>query len=356
MDPLTVLGTISGTSADGIDLAEIETNGERLQATGLARTLAYRPQTRAAILASIAAGPADRSGWPALAAAITEDHAAAITAFRAETGTRPDLVVFHGQTIWHDPSAGETVQLGDPQQLADALRLPVIGDLRQADVAAGGQGAPLVPVFHKALAGKLRQPMCFLNIGGVSNLTYIDGEDLLAFDVGPGNALLDDFIRRSGVDDFDRDGRWSSGGHVDVARLVVALTHPYFAQPAPKSLDRNAFSLKWVEGMSLPDGAATLAAITAEAVARAVALLPREPRLWVVCGGGRRNPTIRAELAQRVAGKVEDADAHGIDGDALEAQAMAFLGARFMAGLPTSYPATTGAREPVIGGRLYRPR
>lgn len=356
MEPLTVLGTISGTSADGIDLAEIRTDGVQMQAAGLSRTLPYQPQTRLAILAAIAAGPAARSGWKALSDAVTEDHQTTIAAFLDETGNRPDLVVFHGQTIWHDPSAGETVQLGDPQQLADALRLPVIGDLRQADVAAGGQGAPLVPVFHKALAGKLRQPMCFLNIGGVSNLTYIDGEDLLAFDVGPGNALLDDFVRRSGVDDFDRDGRWSSGGHVDVARLVVALTHPYFAQPAPKSLDRNAFSLKWVEGMSLLDGAATLAAITAEAVARAVALLPKEPKLWVVCGGGRRNPSIMAELAQRVPGKVENADAHGIDGDALEAQAMAFLGARFMAGLPTSYPATTGAREPVIGGRLYRPR
>ncbi|WP_179956068.1 anhydro-N-acetylmuramic acid kinase [Pannonibacter tanglangensis] len=353
---MKVLGTISGTSADGIDLALIETDGERLSGTGAAGIRPYRATTRAAILGAIAAGPSDRGTWPALADAITRDHATAIAEFLAGTGETPDLVVFHGQTVWHDPAAGETVQLGDPQGLADTLGLPVIGDLRQADVAAGGQGAPLVPVYHQALAAGLGQPLCFLNIGGVSNLTYIDGDTVVAFDVGPGNALLDDFIRRAGVDDFDRDGRWSRGGHVDVARLVVALSHPYFTRAAPKSLDRNAFSLKWVEGMSLLDGAATLAAITAEAVARAVALLPREPRRWIVCGGGRRNPTIMAELAQRLAGVVETSDDHGLDGDALEAQAMAFLGARFMAGLPTSFPTTTGAREPVIGGRLYRPR
>ncbi|WP_186392148.1 MULTISPECIES: anhydro-N-acetylmuramic acid kinase [unclassified Pannonibacter] len=355
MDPITVLGTISGTSADGIDMALITTDGERLLSAGPAETEAYAPETRAAILATIAAGPRRRDLWPGLAEAVTRDHAVAIAAFLARLERKPDLVVFHGQTVWHDPAAGETVQLGNPQKLADVLGLPVVGDVRQADMEAGGQGAPLVPVYHRALAAGLKQPLCFLNIGGVSNLTYIDGEHLMAFDIGPGNALLDDWIRQSGLGDFDRDGRWSGAGHVEASRVEIALRHPYFAQPAPKSLDRNAFSLKWVEGLSWLDGAATLAAITAEAVARSAALLPRTPKSWIVCGGGRRNQTIMAELAQRLDADVVSSDVHGIDGDALEAQAMAFLGARFMAGLPTSYPHTTGAREPVIGGRLYRP-
>ncbi|ADZ72011.1 anhydro-N-acetylmuramic acid kinase [Polymorphum gilvum] len=355
MQPLTVVGTISGTSADGIDLAVIDTDGIAVARQGPAMTVPYRAATRQAVLEAIAAGPSDRSRWDEIGRAVGDDHAEALGAFVAAHGLRPDLVVFHGQTVWHDPDGGETVQLGDPQHVADAIDLPVIGDLRKADMAAGGQGAPLVPVYHRALAAGLDAPLCFLNIGGVANLTYIDGDAILAFDVGPGNALLDDWIRRHGLDDCDRDGRWSAAGVAELAHVEIALTHPFFARPAPKSLDRNAFSLKLVDGMSPEDGAATLAALTAEAVARAVALLPADPLLWVVCGGGRRNPTVMRELSERLTGRVAPADDYDLDGDALEAQAMAFLGARFMAGLPTSYPQTTGAREPVIGGRLFRP-
>ena len=201
------------------------------------------------------------------------DHAAAIRAFLEKHALTPDAVVFHGQTVWHDPKAGETVQLGDPQALADDLGLPVIGDVRLADMAAGGEGAPLVPVYHRALSktlvGAQREPLCFLNIGGVSNLTFVHGDRLLAFDIGPGNALLDDWVRKHGAGDFDAGGVISSKGQVDETRLSAALKHPFLSEPGPKSLDRYSFSGGFVEGMGLEDGAATLLAFTADAIAKA---------------------------------------------------------------------------------------
>ncbi|WP_269583770.1 anhydro-N-acetylmuramic acid kinase [Roseibium sp. Sym1] len=355
----SIIGTISGTSADGIDLAEITTDGERVTRFGPAETADYRPETKRRVLEAAARKGTGRDAWPEIAAAVTRDHAEAIGAFLETHGLLPDAVVFHGQTVWHDPGAGETVQLGDPQTLADALGLPVIGDVRLADMAAGGEGAPLVPVYHRALAktlvGEQREPLCFLNIGGVSNLTFIDGDRLLAFDIGPGNALLDDWIRRHGGGDYDAGGALSARGQVDEARLTQALSHPFLSEPGPKSLDRYSFSGAFVEGLDLEDGAATLLAFTAEAIAKAELLVPQRPKLWLVCGGGRHNPVLMKALDDRLGGEVVSADSFGIDGDALEAQAMAFLGARLKAGLPTTYPETTGVAEPVTGGKLYQP-
>jgi len=355
----SIVGTISGTSADGIDLAEIETDGLAVNRFGPAETIAYCPQTRTKVLEAAALKGTARERWPDIAQDVNEDHAAAILDFLKRHALSPDAVVFHGQTVWHDPKAGETVQLGDPQALADKLNLPVIGDVRLADMEAGGEGAPLVPVYHQALArtlvGKDREPMCFLNIGGVSNLTFINGDQLLAFDIGPGNALLDDWVRRRGAGDFDAGGSISARGQADEARLAEALTHPFLSEPGPKSLDRYSFSGDFVEGLSLEDGAATLLAFTAEVIAKAETLLPGKPGLWLVCGGGRHNPVLMQALSDRLSGDVVSADDHKIDGDALEAQAMAFLGARLKAGLPTTFPDTTGAAQAVTGGKLYVP-
>ncbi len=351
----SVVGTISGTSADGIDLAEIETDGRSVARFGAAATTPYAYETRAAILEAVAAGPSDRSGWDEIARLVTRDHADAIGGFLADHNLRPDLVVFHGQTVWHDPARGETVQLGDGQALADQLGISVAGTLRQADMDAGGEGAPLVPVYHQALSFGLPQPLCFLNIGGVSNLTYVDGSQLMAFDIGPGNALLDDWVRDHQAGDYDPSGSISAKGTVDTGWLSGALSHPFFSRPGPKSLDRNAFALDLPDGTSLEDGAATLVAFTADAIAGAEKLCPKVPELWLVCGGGRLNETLMAALADRLQGKVVATEAYGLDGDALEAQCMAFLGARLKAGLPTSFPETTGAREPVVGGQLYHP-
>lgn len=356
----SIVGTISGTSADGIDLAEIETDGTTVSRFGAAETAAYRPETKRAVLETAALKGQDRSNWPELGKAVTRDHADAIRAFLAKPDVRPDAIVFHGQTVWHDPKAGETVQLGDPQRLANELNLPVIGDVRLADMAAGGEGAPLVPVYHQALAKTLvgadREPLCLLNIGGVSNLTFIDGDDLLAFDIGPGNALLDDWIRKHSAGEFDESGQISARGLADDGRLIDALKHSFLSEPGPKSLDRYSFSGAFVEGLSLEDGAATLLAFTAETIAMAEALLPKRPKFWLVCGGGRLNPVLMNALNERLAGDVVSADDYRIDGDALEAQAMAFLGARLKAGLATTFPETTGVSKPVVGGKVYLPQ
>src|SRR5207237_2860793 len=259
---------------------------------------------------------------------------------------------------------GLTVQLGDGRALAARLGIPVVYDFRAADVAAGGEGAPLVPVFHRAMVRTLdrTQPVGVLNLGGVANMTYIDGDsDLLACDIGPGNALIDDFLRlRTGAAQ-DSEGRTAAAGRVDTAAVERVLAHPFFAKPPPKSLDRNAFR-QWVAdhgelaAKSIEDGAATLTAITAAAVARAVAVLPRRPASWIVAGGGTRNATLMAMLAQRLAPvRIETADAVGWSADALEAQAFAYLAVRSLRGLPITFPAPTGAPRPVTGGLVARP-
>lgn len=357
---MRALGTISGTSVDGIDLAVLETDGERVGGFGPVATLPYRAATRAAVLALVDAGgeaPAER--YAALGRLVTADHATAIERFFGMHGLAPrdvGLVAFHGQTVLHRPERRLTVQLGDPQALADRLGVPVVGDLRQADIAAGGQGAPIVPIYHAALARHLVQPVCFLNVGGVANLTWIDGERMIAFDVGPGNAPLDDWLRRHTGAAFDRGGAVASAGCADEARITKALAHPFFAAPWPKSLDRNAFRGDLADGLSLADGAATLVGFAAAAVARAVPLLPVPPRRWLVCGGGRRNPALMAALALRLAAPVEPVETLGLDGDALEAQAMAFLGVRSLRGLPLTFPSTTGAPRPLPGGSVHRPQ
>lgn len=356
---MRALGTISGTSVDGIDIALITTDGVGVGSFGPAATLPYRPATRAAVLALVdGGGQPGPDGYGPVAQLVTDDHAVALETFMASHGLAAgdvDLVGFHGQTVLHRPEARLTVQLGDPQALADRLGIAVVGDLRQADVAAGGQGAPIVPAYHAALARALEHPVCFLNIGGVANLTWIDGERLAAFDVGPGNAPLDDWLRRHTGAAFDRDGQVAAAGRADPARVARALEHPFVAAAWPKSLDRNAFGCELVEGLGLEDGAATLVAIAAAAVASAGDLLPAPPRQWLVCGGGRRNPAIMAALARALAAPVAPVEVLGLDGDAIEAQAMGFLAVRSLLGQPLTFPTTTGVPAPHPGGVVYRP-
>lgn len=359
MTTWSIVGTISGTSADGIDLAEIVTDGRTVSRFGPAETADYRPEVKQRVLEAAGKKGQERESWPDLAQEITQDHAAAIRTFLTKHDLQPDAIVFHGQTVWHDPKVAETVQLGDAEALAQDLKLSVISEVRLADMMAGGEGAPLVPVYHQALAktlvGESREPLCFLNVGGVSNLTFVDGDRLLAFDIGPGNALLDDWVRRHGAGGYDAGGKISARGTVDEKRLADALKHPFLMEPGPKSLDRYSFSGDFADGLGLEDGAATLLAFTTEAIAKAEALLPRKSKLWLVCGGGRHNPVLMQALANRLTGDVVSADTFKIDGDALEAQAMAFLGARLKAGLPTTFPETTGVSEPVVGGKVFSP-
>ncbi len=350
---MRVVGLMSGTSLDGVDAALVETDGERVCARGRALTLPYPDTLRHGLRALIAGGGEAPSGLLAdIASSVTWHHVEAVRTL----GEAAELIGFHGQTVLHDPARRRTVQIGDAALLARETGLPVACDFRLADVAAGGQGAPLAPAIHAALAHGLERPLLVVNIGGVANLTWI-GEDgaLLACDTGPGNALLDDFIHARTGAAMDRDGALAMRGVADETVLRALLADPYFDRPAPKSLDRQHFAhaLKAVAHLSTQDGAATLAAFTARAVAATP--LPESPRRVLVCGGGRHNPAIMRALAGVIPAPVDPVEAVGWDGDALEAQCFGLLAAKVVHGLPLSFPGTTGVPHPMPGGRIVRP-
>jgi anhydro-N-acetylmuramic acid kinase len=382
---MRAIGLMSGTSMDGIDVALIETDGEDVVERGPSQTRTYPKQFREQIQAGIKEAPVlkhrlDRPGRLAeLEQEITRQHADAVRWFMEDHGIKiGDIAAigFHGQTILHvraprlartghaiewwprsarvDEGGTFTVQLGDGRLLANLTGIDVVYDLRAADAAAGGEGAPLAPVYHRALAAKLpERPVVVLNIGGVANVTWI-GRDgaLLAFDTGPGNAMIDDWMLRCRGVSRDEDGALAAAGRVHDDYVMQYLRHSYFGEPPPKSLDRNAFLLELVEGFSPQDGAATLTAFTATSIARAREHFPEQPKLWVVSGGGRRNKTLMAMIAERVESAVAPAEAAGMDGDALEAEAWAYLAVRSLKGLPITFPGTTGAPRPLTGGVL----
>ena len=365
---MTAIGLMSGTSLDGVDVALIETDGRQVQAFGPSGYRPYTDSERALLRQALteAIHLPQRDARPGILReaerAVTTAHAEAVAAFTAQhriSREDIDIVGFHGQTVLHRPAQKMTVQIGDAAALAKAIHIPVMHDFRAADVAAGGQGAPFVPVYHRALAQSLERegPMAVVNIGGVSNVTYIDGADtLVACDTGPGNALLDDFMFRTTGQRFDCEGRLAAQGTIDEAWVISALQHPFFALPPPKSLDRNDFAALALREMSPADGAATLTAFTSAAIARIAPLLPKPPRSWIVAGGGARNLTMVRMLRERLQpATVECADALGWSADAIEAQAFGFLAARGLKGLPLSYPATTGVPIPMTGGVIVRP-
>jgi len=350
----TAIGLMSGTSLDGVDAALLRTDGVHVERTGLALELPYDGPVRA-LLRSVLGG---RGDVPAASRALTLRHAEAVVALLAKAGLTPDevdVVGFHGQTIAHRPEEHMTWQIGDGALLAECTGIDVVDDFRSRDVAAGGQGAPLAPLYHAALAamGEAPPPLAVLNVGGVANVTWIEGDRIVAFDTGPGGALLDDWVLRATGAPFDRDGALARAGSPDMGRVDAALAHPYFARPAPKSLDRDAFAID-LDGLSPEDGAATLVAFTAGAVARGLDHLPSPPTRWIVTGGGRRNGALLAALGGRLNVEVGVAEDLDWDGDALEAEAFAFLAVRSLAGLPLSLPETTGVSRPVTGGALHR--
>ena len=272
------------------------------------------------------------------------------------------MVGFHGQTVWHDPAAGITVQLGDGEELAKATGLPVVYDFRAADVAAGGQGAPLVPIYHKALqeAHALELPLAVINIGGVANVTWIaeDGT-LTAFDSGPGNALINDWISQHTSKVMDEGGAIAAVGQVDFLALITLMGNPYFKLPAPKSLDRNAFDLAPVSALSLEDGAATLTAFTVETLCLGLEHMERmdgvAAQKAIIAGGGQHNTTIMVQLSEALDMPVIGADDIGWHGDMIEAEAFAYLAVRSLGGKPITFPGTTGVKEPMSGGVLAKP-
>jgi len=347
------VGLMSGTSADGIDAALIETDGEAVVQCGPALSEPYDPAFRARLLAAYGSwDPTEETA--ALEQELTRRHAAAVDRLLADAGAAAvDVIGFHGQTLSHDPARGRTWQIGDGEALAALTGIDVVFDLRSADMAAGGQGAPLVPAYHLALAAGLPQPLAVLNIGGVANITWLpEAGGPIAFDTGPGNGLVDDWVQRHTGAPCDRDGLLAAAGRVDEDRLPRWLADSYFARRPPKSLDRKDFAGLDLTGMSVEDGAATLTAFTARAIARSAEWLPRPPIRWLVTGGGRHNPVLMAAIAAALPAPVLPVESAGWDGDAIEAQAFAYLAVRSRRGLPLTFPGTTGVGRPTTGGRF----
>ena len=369
---MRVLGFMTGTSLDAVDMAVLETDGETIGAFGPAGERKLTPATRAIIEEATRAALA----WPSnaqrpgvfetAARAIADEHLAAARDFMAQhrlTSNDLDLVGVHGQTVLHEPPAparvvGRTVQLIDAQRLSDGLGLAVAYGFRTADVAAGGQGAPLAPIYHQALAhwSKLDLPVAVVNLGGVGNVTLVGADGLLeAFDTGPANGMVDLFVQARTGARCDEGGALAAAGRVDAAILAAYLAHPYFAARGPKSLDRFDFSLEPVANLSLKDGAATLTAFAAHAVALGIDACSVAPRQLVVCGGGRHNPALMAAIGERLPISVQTAEAVGWRGDSIEAEAFAYLAARTARGLPISFPTTTGVDRAIPGGRITSP-
>ncbi len=360
------IGLMSGTSMDGIDAALLETDGREIRAFGETCFRPYSEAERELLRRAMAQAPQlnsrvwENGVFSEAEDMVTRAHGEAIAMLREKLpqGCAPiDLIGFHGQTILHRPQAGLTIQLGDGALLAKLTGLDVVFDFRSNDVAAGGEGAPFVPVYHRALAdlAGLEMPVCFVNIGGVSNVTWIgqDGE-LLAFDTGPGNALLDDWMARNTGAEMDRNGAAALAGSVDRAALTALLENDYFARTPPKSLDRNAFDLAPIENLSLKNGAATLVAFTVHSLLMAADHFAEPAKCWIIAGGGVQNPAIMTALGARASAPVCAATEYGWQTDFIEAQAFAFLAARHINDLPLSYPGTTGVAEPILGGRLVR--
>lgn len=361
------IGLMSGTSMDGVDVAFIETDGKGDVRQGPRASFSYSDDERRTLRAALdeAVRLTDRTARPGVLAQahaiVTDRHRSAVVDFLKANGLdkgHVDVVGFHGQTVLHRPERHLTVQIGDGAALAASLGIPVVWDMRAADVAAGGQGAPLVPAYHRALAGAahLEFPVAVLNVGGVANITFLPGDgDPIAFDTGPGNALLDDLMLERTGQAMDRDGKTASAGKINAQALTQLLDNPYFKAPPPKSVDRNDFTRAAVADLSTPDAAATLVAFTAQTVADSFALLPQRPRRLIVSGGGAHNPVLLDMLQERCGCEVATADDMGWSADAMEAQAFAYLAVRSLNGLPLTFPGTTGVATPLTGGVLSRP-
>jgi len=363
---LLAIGMMSGTSMDGVDAAIIATDGIEIFDFGATVFVAYSDDDRAILRAALdraAQGARPGAAEPDIERAaqiVTDRHCAAVEQLLAESGhsgTDIDVIGFHGQTIFHAPQDRFTWQIGDAERLARTVGIDVVCDLRLADVAAGGEGAPMVPVYHRALAtqSEVPLPVVVINIGGVANITWISTDGaMIAGDTGPGNALIDDWMQHSTGAAMDADGQTAANGTSHQDLIDPVLKRSYFSRKYPKSLDRNDFEdiLPTLIGLSTADGAATLTALTCQSIALSLEPLPQRPDTVIIVGGGTRNPTMMAQLQSLLLGNVIDAQTVGWSPDHIEAQAFGFLAARHLAGLPITFPGTTGVGAPLAGGRF----
>lgn len=368
---LTAIGLMSGTSLDGVDAAILTTDGVDAIEPGAVHFSPYSRELKVFVRRAIKAALEGRDAAADIGKAAGEvmlAHAAAVEALLENAGLsrrKIDVIGFHGQTILHRPArgpdaAGRTWQIGDGAALARETGIDVVSDFRSADVAAGGEGAPFAPVYHAALARKLAHEgaLGVVNLGGVANVTYVPAggaeSGIIAFDCGPGNGLIDEWMELKTGKPMDEDGACARKGNVHPEILRAMLANPYLGRRPPKSLDRYDFKLDPVLALSANDGAATLTAFTAACVRASEAFLPEPPSLWIACGGGRRNPALMEALGKALSGRVITAEEAGWRGDDLEAECFAYLAVRSLKGLPLSFPKTTRVPKPMTGGVRHR--
>ncbi|MGM0422194.1 MAG: anhydro-N-acetylmuramic acid kinase [Pseudomonadota bacterium] len=362
----TVIGMMSGSSHDGVDAALIKTDGYDYVEPVKSVTTPYVRGLREKICSVLNPDPKTNldieNRIRDVEETLTRAHIATLYELLNKAGVTEDKIDFvgiHGHTIHHDPKHGVTRQIGDARLLADETSIPVIADFRTADVKAGGQGAPLAPIYHRARAEGLEKPLAVLNLGGVGNITYLgEAGEIIAFDTGPANALIDDWVYAKTGQNFDTDGELAKQGKVDTALVKKWMQNPYFTRSDRKSLDRNDFEYikDDMQDLSLEDGAATLTAFTIETIQAALGIVPQPPKRWLITGGGRKNSFLMYTLMRRLEVPVEPVEAVGWNGDALEAQCFGYLAVRRFLGLPISFPSTTGAPQPMTGGVMFEPK
>lgn len=340
MEPIWTLGLMSGTSLDGIDAALLLTDGERIYDKADNLYVPYHSAFRNKLRSQLGCQFFDQD----IEEESTWHHINVAQQLLNQTNKPVKLIGYHGQTTYHNPPI--TTQMGRGDLMSREIGLPVVYDFRSADCSTGGQGAPLVPIYHQALTQDMDVPIVIVNIGGVANLTYIDRNVLIAGDTGPGNALINDVMKRDFDQEFDLDGQLASSYPIDREILTSWFQDPFFSKPFPKSLDRDHFR-KFTTDIHGVSGIANLTALTAGAILHGINLLPGKPKQILVCGGGAKNKMIMKLLGNK-ARVISDADF-------IEAQAFAFLAVRVLRGLPTSFPTTTGCHIPTCGGQISQP-
>lgn len=361
----TVIGMMSGSSHDGVDAALIKTDGydhiEVLNAVTTPYVRDLREMIKDILNPQESKDLAIEHKVQTVSDRLTRTHIATLYELLNKAGlteAKIDFIGFHGHTIAHDPKNKMTRQIGNAQMIANECSIPVIADFRSADVAAGGQGAPLAPIYHSARSQDLDKPLAILNLGGVGNVTYLgDAGEIIAFDTGPANALIDDWIYKKTGENFDMDGAIARSGNIDQDLVDKWIKHPYFARAGVKSLDRNDFDMvkEDIKDYSLEGGAATLTEFTIASIARAVDHLPSVPKNWLVTGGGRKNGYMMVALMDRLQTSVDPVETVGWNGDSLEAECFGYLAVRRFLGLPISFPSTTGVPKPMTGGVIFEP-
>jgi len=350
---------MTGTSIDGIDISMVQTNGLQLRRLNKNYYYKYNIKTKKKLMDILKQDVIfNLKGKQYLDDFITEEHYLALKDL--DILHTSDLIGFHGQTIYHNPDKKISIQLGNPKKLAKKLNKNVIFDFRSKDIFSGGQGAPIAPIYHKLIIEThgIGLPCCFLNIGGVCNLTFWDGDNLIGFDTGPGNALMDDFMSTTFNVNYDKKGSFAAKGKPIQSEVIKFLENSFFKRKPPKSLDRESFSSFYnrliKENYSAENIMATLADLTVETIILGLELLPRKINNMIITGGGYRNTHLMNCLKEKLSLKIYDEEELGLKFDYIEAELIAYLSARSLYNLPLTFPSTTGVSKPVSGGQLYK--